>query len=317
MSHFSVSPEIYQRPSTSSNQRPRISDVPLDDHYEPLDRPVLNRGFFNAGVQLFRRVRDGVIVVRKKFELTRDARSVSAHWYREMTIMRDLVHPNIVEFIDGYVTDIRACLYMEVCDLGSLGSLVKEYKRNWQKLPTRFVWHVMWSVANALTYCHTGFNRHDDGLAPEWIPVFHRDVHADNVFLKSAPGDYPQVKLGDFGCGVGHEELDCWTGNQNHWGPRILGPPWSCGEGNDVFSLGAMIQMMCHPEWREPRPNAGVAVEDGWPLAIDYMVRFMMKWPYSEPPPAQVVVRKMEDLAPEILLKQKRPVNPQAFHRIM
>ena len=125
------------------------------------------------GIGVFRCRRTGRVVVRKKF--IRSPRTRPSFWLREMTLLRSLVHPNICAFVDGYyMPPERACLYMEHCDLGSLGDFQRGMTALGKLLPRSFVWHVFESLARALMYCHTGITGLEHGrrngwqLEPDW-----------------------------------------------------------------------------------------------------------------------------------------------------
>lgn len=111
----------------------RVSHTPLDHLFVAVDDPVANNGVFNAGVQLFMERATSRAVIRKKSVVGGQnlafPRARPSDWFREMEILASLDHKNIVEFVAGYVTEVRACLYMEVCDLGSLEDLMTGYIR--------------------------------------------------------------------------------------------------------------------------------------------------------------------------------------------
>ncbi len=66
------------------------------------------------------------------------------------------------------------------------------------------MWHIFYSIANALCYCRYGTNNPNPQAAIQgWDQIIHGDMKPENVFL-AAPDQaessmYPCVKLGDFG----------------------------------------------------------------------------------------------------------------------
>ena len=81
-------------------------------------------GGLNLGVYLVKRKVDGKLCVQKKIDGTQYVLR------REVHLLHHLKHPNIVAFVDAFITPKpgrEVSLYMEYCDLGSLGSLVKRY----------------------------------------------------------------------------------------------------------------------------------------------------------------------------------------------
>lgn len=71
-------------------------------------------------------------------------------------------------------------------------------------LPEAFIWHVFYSVANALCYCRHGTNKpHSGARELRWDRIIHGDLKQDNIVL-AAPDEnchrlYPCLKLADFG----------------------------------------------------------------------------------------------------------------------
>ncbi|KAI4160209.1 MAG: hypothetical protein LQ342_005921 [Letrouitia transgressa] len=90
----------------------------------------------------------------------------------------------------------------ELAEFGDLLHLFAFYYEEHLLLPEAFIWHVFWSVTNALCYCSYGHNK-SDRARPGWDQIVHGDIKPENVFL-TVPDDnvsdmYPSIKLGDFG----------------------------------------------------------------------------------------------------------------------
>lgn len=70
-------------------------------------------------------------------------------------------------------------------------------------LPEAFVWHVFYSIANALCYCRYGTNKGPSPGESRWDHIIHGDLKQDNVLLAAPDNDchrlYPCLKLADFG----------------------------------------------------------------------------------------------------------------------
>lgn len=70
-------------------------------------------------------------------------------------------------------------------------------------LPEAFVWHVFYSIANALCYCRYGTNKVPSTDESRWENIIHGDLKQDNVLLAAPDNDshrlYPCLKLADFG----------------------------------------------------------------------------------------------------------------------
>ncbi|KAL8672014.1 MAG: hypothetical protein Q9168_003519 [Polycauliona sp. 1 TL-2023] len=140
----------------------------------------------------------------------------------EVALMRFMKNkPNIVQ-IKGYRRYLDKevhRIYMEYCPSGDLYGLISEYRTRRQFMPEAFICHVFLHLARA---CKS--------LTEPTIPeveakqlkergqheIVHRDIKPLNVFLGDLDNGqnrtgipYPEIKLGDFGCGIftGYDDL--------------------------------------------------------------------------------------------------------------
>ncbi|KAI4211450.1 MAG: hypothetical protein LQ351_005752 [Letrouitia transgressa] len=111
----------------------------------------------------------------------------------------------------------------ELAEFGDLLHLYAFYQKEQLVLPEAFIWHVFWSVTNALCYCSYGHNN-SDLARPEWDQIVHGDIKPENIFL-TVPDDqvtdiYPSIKLGDFGAAYtldnAFPRLQQWRSNFNY-----------------------------------------------------------------------------------------------------
>ncbi|KAI2404454.1 Protein kinase protein rad53 [Ophidiomyces ophidiicola] len=99
----------------------------------------------------------------------------------EMRIMRDLEHPNIVQFHDYHDHENRwIYIIMEYVGGGELSSLMSQMG----KLPESMVQTIARQILHALHYLHSK-------------RITHRDIKPDNILISSL--DPVRVKLSDFG----------------------------------------------------------------------------------------------------------------------
>jgi len=226
-------------------------------------------GNLNEGVFVVKRLRDGKICVQKRIPATNDA------LINEIKILQDLYHPNICQYIDGFISEddpppLRASLYMEYCDLGNMESLLGKYRNHSQRprarayIPEAFLWKTFLELSSALQYLHHGIEAGGPFIPkdpPAWRRVLHRDIKPANIFLKSSLYlTYPTVVLGDFGCATKYGIKD-WNDITSIIGTRLWQPPelpQHTARG-DVWSLGAVIQALCRlDEGPVGSPPAGV-----------------------------------------------------------
>ncbi|RYP19474.1 hypothetical protein DL765_003314 [Monosporascus sp. GIB2] len=199
----------------SGNGRPRrleTSPRPLDDKYERVK-------CLDAGDGTVDGMNDGIYVARKKLtgQLFVEKNYNGAVPYliplirSEINMMKDLMHSSIIHYVASFVQDspFRATVYMEYCDRGTLRDLILTYKDRKKShtpdfVPESFVWHAF-AVKN-----------NDAAAAGSWVPVVHRDIKPDNVFLRSrdTPGSAKPfyVVLSDFG--LAQRESDAQPGPQ-------------------------------------------------------------------------------------------------------
>jgi serine/threonine protein kinase len=98
-----------------------------------------------------------------------------------------------------------ASLYMQYCTLGSLNMfIVRQFALCPRHpaatpFPEAFVWHVLRSLVAALVYLVTGSTSFTSVREVKgWRPIIHRDIRADNIFLRPppiAPPPPPQAAL--------------------------------------------------------------------------------------------------------------------------
>lgn len=120
-------------------------------------------------------------------------------------------HPNIAAleaFGVNYLPPFGGInAFYELCDAGDLSDLVTQFWFNKTIIPEAFIWKVYSELLSALSFLHrTGEDYADDNEVIDRFVITHNDVRTNNVFLKwPAPyhdGQWPDVKLGDFGKAV-------------------------------------------------------------------------------------------------------------------
>lgn len=210
--------------------------------------------------------------IEKKFK-SRDVSSVARD---EIGMIRHLSHSNITTYIDAFIIrgapprqPHRASLYMEHCNLGTLGALLGRCKTR----PTRpmveecFVWHVLHSLFKALAYLHFGVADGSVERNHGWRRILHRDIKPDNIFVKTSTtgGMYPNIVLGDFGISIRESAHNSEWGDPNVVaGTLVWQPPEQSHDvwgRADVWAVGAVIKDLCRldgPPISRPPPLMGL-----------------------------------------------------------
>lgn len=115
----------------------------------------------------------------------------------ELSILRELRHPNIVQYHEREHLKVTQDLhlYMEYCGNGDLGQVIKRLKNKNQYAEEEFVWSIFAQLVTALYRCHYGedppdVGRNVMGLGPNAKPklkskqaaymILHRDLKPEN-----------------------------------------------------------------------------------------------------------------------------------------
>ena len=100
--------------------------------------------------------------------------------YKEIQLLRDLSHPNIVELIDVFQISNQICFIMEYCEGGEL----KKYIQEMGYLSEEEVINFSLQICDAVRYCHNS-------------NVIHRDLKPENIMFKDA--SRKNIAIVDFG----------------------------------------------------------------------------------------------------------------------
>jgi serine/threonine-protein kinase OSR1/STK39 len=146
---------------------------------------------------------------------------------KEINIMRQLRHPNVVQMYTSFVVDNKVWVIMELHHNGSLLSVLKRVAQNGLK-SEELLASILKSVLEGIAYCHKN-------------EVIHRDIKADNILL-SEKGD---VKLADFGVsgkllegGNRKDSRHTFTGTVCWMAPEILKYVEGYTTKVDIWSFG-------------------------------------------------------------------------------
>nr|XP_044988420.1 serine/threonine-protein kinase TAO3 [Jaculus jaculus] len=138
---------------------------------------------------------------------------------KEVKFLRQLKHPNTIEYKGCYLKEHTAWLVMEYC-LGSASDLLEVHKKPLQEVEIAAITH---GALQGLAYLH-------------FHSLIHRDIKAGNILL-TEPG---QVKLADFGSASMASPANSFVGTPYWMAPEVI---LAMDEGQydgkvDVWSLG-------------------------------------------------------------------------------
>ncbi|PAV65843.1 hypothetical protein WR25_13519 isoform B [Diploscapter pachys] len=170
----------------------------------------------------------GLAVALKKISLSKDSEGVPSTCIREITLLKDLDHNNIVKLYDVIYADLSLYLVFEFIDR-DLKDLLDSAPN--KQLSLAHVQSFTHQLLQALAYCHTR-------------RVIHRDLKPQNMLVKKNG----IIKLADFGLARNfgipsrpytHEVVTLW-----YRSPEILLGARCYTTSLDIWSLGCIIAEM-------------------------------------------------------------------------
>ena len=168
-------------------------------------------------------------VALKKIRLENEDEGIPSTSIREISILKQLPHPNIVSLMDLIHGDKKLYLVFEFMD----HDLKKFLDINGGPLTPELVKSYLFQILLAIKYCHSK-------------RILHRDLKPQNL-LKDKNGI---IKVGDFGLArsfgvpiktLTHEILTLW-----YRAPEILLGQKEYGTPVDIWSIGLIFYEMAH-----------------------------------------------------------------------
>ena len=209
---------------------------------------VLGKGSFGE-VYLTLNANNPEILATKKLDKKQtDRPSVKKYFDNEISIMKELIHPNIVRFYDLLATYSHYYVVMEYCNGGALSKCLAKYKQFYHRpFSQEIVQYLMRQIVEGLKFIHSH-------------KIIHRDIKLDNIlasFLKEKDKNSlnmlkSKVKIIDFGLAtrLGPENLTYTAlGSPINMDPVILKKYNKAGgyeqlqgynEKADIWSLGTV-----------------------------------------------------------------------------
>lgn len=169
----------------------------------------------------------GNLVALKKIRLEMEAEGVPSTAIREISLLKELDHPNVVRLLDVVHSNNKLFLVFEYL----LQDLKKYMDDSQQLLPVSLVKSYLHQLLKGISYCHAH-------------RILHRDLKPQNLLI-DAKG---YIKLADFGLARGfampvrqytHEVITLW-----YRAPEILLGCRFYSTAVDVWSLGCIFVEM-------------------------------------------------------------------------
>jgi len=165
------------------------------------------------------------LMALKKIKFEGDEEGIPATAIREISILTELKHPNIVALEDVILDDTKLYLVFEFMSM-DLKNFLDKYGG---PLPTDLVKSLIYQMCQALCFCHQR-------------RIFHRDLKPQNILMDKNTNT---VKLADFGLarafGVPlraytHEIVTLW-----YRAPEVLLGVGRYSTGVDIWSVGCIF----------------------------------------------------------------------------
>uniref|UniRef100_A0A3Q2I3E3 Serine/threonine-protein kinase TAO3 n=1 Tax=Equus caballus TaxID=9796 RepID=A0A3Q2I3E3_HORSE len=200
---------------------PEIADLFYKDDPEELFIGLheIGHGSFGAVYFATNAHTNEVVAVKK---MSYSGKQTHEKWQdilKEVKFLRQLKHPNTIEYKGCYLKEHTAWLVMEYC-LGSASDLLEVHKKPLQEVEIAAITH---GALQGLAYLHSH-------------ALIHRDIKAGNILL-TEPG---QVKLADFGSASMASPANSFVGTPYWMAPEVI---LAMDEGQydgkvDIWSLG-------------------------------------------------------------------------------
>ena len=141
------------------------------------------------------------IYVMKKMELNHLNPRQQIECYREVSILKQVDHKNIIKYYSSFLEKEVLYIIMEYAELGDLYSLIKHYKKHSKYFSELDLWKISSEILTGLDYLHS----HN---------IIHRDIKCLNLFITKDR----HIKIGDLG-------VSSMTSNGDHLHYTRVGTP--------------------------------------------------------------------------------------------
>ncbi len=233
----------------------------------------------------------GELVALKKIRLEAEDEGIPSTAIREISILKELQHPNIVRLHDVIHTEKKLTLVFEYLDMDlkkylDLGENVIEGEK---------IQALLYQLLRGISYCHDR-------------RVLHRDLKPQNLLI-STHNNVEELKLADFGLARAfgipvrsytHEVVTLW-----YRAPDVLMGSRKYSTPVDLWSVGCIFgEMACgrplfpgtsdHDQLMRIFKMLGTPTEETWPSMHD-LPEYKSDFPQYEPMPLDQIAPKLSE----------------------
>ena len=162
---------------------------------------------------------------------------------REIEILKQMDHPNIIKLYEVYESDRSLYLVMEECKGGEIFDRIIKHIQDKKMYTERDAAKIFEQVMSCIAYCH---NKN----------ICHRDLKPENLlFLNEGEGEDNRLKVIDFGLSQACDRLKTKVGTAYYVSPEILNGNYThlC----DIWSAGVILYILLSgdPPFNGPNDN--------------------------------------------------------------
>lgn len=188
-------------------------------------RPI-GKGKF-AVVYRAQRISDGLVVALKRISVDQIDQKARDKCLKEVRLLQSLDHPNIIRYLDSFISDDDLVIVVEWAAAGDLKRQLRKAQEKGTPFEERIIWKYFSQIADAIKHMHDR-------------RVMHRDLKPANIFL-TLDGT---IKVGDLGLSRELSE-DTFQAQSKVGTPLYMSPEVLRGDKydfkTDVWSLGCLL----------------------------------------------------------------------------
>mmetsp|Transcript_9261 Transcript_9261/g.20476 ORF Transcript_9261/g.20476 Transcript_9261/m.20476 type:complete len:409 (+) Transcript_9261:348-1574(+) len=215
------------KPSNSdTSEAPNRVGVDVRDRYEMDESEILGKGNYGV-VYRGREIKTGVMYAIKSIEKSKLKNLAFVR--REIAILKEVDHPNIIKLHEVFEDDHKLHLVMELCTGGELFDRIVAKTQSPEGHFSEYdAAEIVRSILKAIQYCH------------DELHICHRDLKPKN-FLFLTNDEKSEIKIIDFGLSR-HESMDTggvmrtMVGTPHYVAPEVLRGSYT--KSCDMWSIG-------------------------------------------------------------------------------
>jgi len=196
------------------------------EQYEKIEK--IGEGTYGV-VYKAKDTKNNVLVALKKIRLENEDEGVPSTAIREITLLKEVEHPNVVQLLDVIMQENRLYLVFEFLSM-DLKKYIDTFPEG-KGMDAKLVQSYMWQITDAIVFCHRR-------------RIIHRDLKPQNLLIDNKG----TIKLADFGLARAfgipvrvytHEVVTLW-----YRAPEVLLGCQRYSTPVDVWSIGCIFAEM-------------------------------------------------------------------------